>query len=82
MARAMRKPVVSDEDNLQREDIEDEDSLTVLYHALRRGDESAVGNAKAVGEMLGCMVDAARRGDVQSLTRWHDTCQGIIRQRR
>src|SRR5262245_42071210 len=80
MGRAMRKPAESDEDNLQREDIEErsKDSLTVLYHALRRGDHSAADNAKAVGEILGCMVDSARRGDIQSLMRWYRTCREII----
>jgi hypothetical protein len=80
---AIEPQLERDEDALDRETSGDrEDSLTTLYHALRRGDESAADNAKAVGEILRCMVDSARRGDVRSLTRWHDTCQNIVRQHR
>jgi hypothetical protein len=63
-----------DEDHLDRED-----SLTALYHALRRGGEPAARNAAAIGEIIGQrMVESAGRGDVQALTRWYHTCRGII----
>ena len=80
MARALRKPVESDEDNLQREDIEErsKDSLATIYHGLRRRSEPAAEAAMALGQMLEHMVKSAVRGDTERLTHWYDTCRGII----
>src|SRR5262245_17052196 len=71
----------SEEGDLECEDVEDEeqeDSLTTIYHGLRRGSESAAQNAMAVAQILERMVHSASRGDIESLTRWHHTCQEII----
>jgi len=67
-----------DEDNLGRDEEAPDDSLAILYFGLRRGSESAARNAMALAQILERMVHSASRGDTESLTRWHHTCQEII----
>src|SRR5262245_49845351 len=83
MARAMRKPVESDEDNLQRDDIADEeavpkDSLTTIYRGLCRRSESAAETAMALGQILERMVHSAIRNDTEGLAHWYRTCRELV----
>ena len=68
-----------DEDQLEREaDDDPKDSLTTLYHGLRRRSESAAEAAMALGQILEHMVHSAIRNDGERLAHWYRTCRELV----
>ena len=68
-----------DEDQLEREaDDDPKDSLSTLYHGLRRRSESAAEAALALGQILERMVHSAIRNDSEGLTHWYRTCRELV----
>jgi len=68
-----------DEDNLGHdEEAVPKDSLTTLYHGLRRRSEPAAEAAMALGQILERMVHSAIRNDSEGLTHWYRTCRELV----
>ena len=80
MARLATEPrMARDEDNLDHdEEAVPKDSLTTIYHGLRRRSESAAEAAMALGQILERMVHSAIRNDTEGLKHWYETCRGLI----